>query len=161
SRQKKQDLVLLSDGAGEIAEVGSGVTKWRAGDRVVACFFPNWPGGPATEDRVAASLGGSVDGVACEYRAFHEDALAPAPRHLNVVRGATLPCAALTAWTAVIEHGALQPGQSVLTQGTGGVSLFALQFARAAGAQVVATSSSAAKLEKLRGLGAAHLINYT
>jgi alcohol dehydrogenase len=161
SRQKKQDLVMLSDGAGEIAEVGSGVTKWRVGDRVVACFFPRWQGGPATEDRVAASLGGSVDGVACEYRVFAEDGIAPAPRHLNFVRSATLPCAALTAWTAVIEHGAVGPGQSVLTQGTGGVSLFALQFARAAGAQVVATSSSAAKLEKLRGLGAAHVINYT
>src|SRR6516165_4054858 len=160
SRQKKQDLVLLGDGAGEIAEVGSDITRWRVGDRVVGCFFPHWQSGPATENRVKANLGGSVDGVACEYRVFGEDAIVPAPRHLNFVRGATLPCAALTAWTAVIEHGALRPGQSVLTQGTGGVSLFALQFARAAGAQVVATSSSAPKLEKLRALGAAHVINY-
>src|SRR5919204_4273790 len=86
SRQKKQDLVLLADGAGEIAEVGSDVIGWRVGDRVVACFFPKWHGGPATEDRVAASLGGAVDGVACEYRVFAEDAIVTAPRHLKFVR---------------------------------------------------------------------------
>ncbi|MFZ0127517.1 MAG: NAD(P)-dependent alcohol dehydrogenase [Xanthobacteraceae bacterium] len=160
TRQKKQDLVLLSDGAGEIVELGSEVSEWRVGDRVVGCFFPDWPAGPATERRVAASLGGSVDGVACEYRVFAEDAILPGPKHLNFVKSATLPCAGLTAWAAVIGTGDIGPGSSVLTQGTGGVSLFALQFAHAAGAQVIATSSSAAKLEKLRTLGAAHVINY-
>jgi alcohol dehydrogenase len=136
------------------------VSEWRVGDRVVGCFFPDWPAGPATERRVAASLGGSVDGVACEYRVFAEDAIRRGPKHLDFVKSATLPCAGLTAWAAVIGTGDIGPGSSVLTQGTGGVSLFALQFAHAAGAQVIATSSSAAKLEKLRTLGAAHVINY-
>jgi NADPH:quinone reductase-like Zn-dependent oxidoreductase len=161
ARQKRENLVLLSDGAGEIAEVGSEVTDWQVGDRVVGCFFPGWQGGPATERRTAATLGGSVDGVACEYRVFAADAIVRGPRHLNFVRSATLPCAALTAWAAVTGSGCVGPGASVLTQGTGGVSLFALQFARAAGAQVVATSSNAQKLEKLRVLGAAHVLDYT
>jgi len=160
ARQKKQDLVMLSDGAGEVVELGSEVTNWQVGDRVVACFFPDWQAGPPTERRLAANLGGSIDGVACEYRVFAEDAIVRGPKHLNFVRSATLPCAALTAWAAVIGQGGVGPGASVLTQGTGGVSLFALQFARAAGAQVIATSSSEAKLEKLRTLGAAHVINY-
>jgi NADPH:quinone reductase-like Zn-dependent oxidoreductase len=160
SRQKKQDLVLLSDGAGEIVELGSEVTGWRVGDRVIGCFFPDWQSGPATERRVAKSLGGSIDGVACEYRVFAQDAILPSPKHLNFTKSATLPCAALTAWTAVIGHGDVGLGQSVLTQGTGGVSLFALQFARAAGTQVIATSSSEPKLDKLRALGANHVINY-
>jgi NADPH:quinone reductase-like Zn-dependent oxidoreductase len=160
SRQKRENLVLLSDGAGEIVEVGSEVTDWQVGDRVLGCFFPGWPGGPATDRRVAASLGGSVDGVACEYRVFAADAIVRGPRHLNFVRSATLPCAALTAWAAVVGSGCVGPGASVLTQGTGGVSVFALQFARAAGAQVIATSSNAQKLEKLRVLGADHVLDY-
>jgi NADPH:quinone reductase-like Zn-dependent oxidoreductase len=160
ARQKKQDLVLLSDGAGEIVELGHDVADWKVGDRVVGCFFPKWQAGPATERRVAASLGGSVDGVACEYRVFAQDAILRGPKHLNFVKSSTLPCAGLTAWAAVIGTGDIGPGASVLTQGTGGVSLFALQFARAAGAQVIATSSSAPKLEKLRTLGATHVINY-
>jgi NADPH:quinone reductase-like Zn-dependent oxidoreductase len=159
-RQKKENLVPLGDGAGEIVDVGNEVEGWRVGDRVVGCFFPNWHSGPATERKVAANLGGTVDGVACEYRVFAQDAIVAAPKHLNFVKASTLPCAALTAWTAVITNGDVGPGQSVLTQGTGGVSLFALQFARAAGAQVIATSSSAPKLDKLRALGAAHVINY-
>ena len=160
ARQKKQNLVMLSDGAGEIVELGSEVADWRVGDRVVGCFFPDWQAGPPTERRIATSLGGSVDGVACEYRVFDQDAILRGPKHLNFVRSATLPCAALTAWAAVTGTGGIGLGSSVLTQGTGGVSLFALQFARAAGAQVIATSSSAPKLEKLRALGAAHVINY-
>jgi NADPH:quinone reductase-like Zn-dependent oxidoreductase len=160
SRQKRENLVPLSDGAGEIVEIGSEVDDWHVGDRVVGCFFPGWQGGPATERRTAESLGGSLDGVACEYRAFAADVVVRGPRHLNFVRSATLPCAALTAWAAVIGSDCVGPGASVLTQGTGGVSLFALQFARAAGAQVIATSSSAQKLEKLRVLGADHVVNY-
>ena len=160
TRQKKQNLVPLSDGAGEIVALGADVDGWQVGDRVVGCIFPDWQSGPATPRRVTASLGGSVDGVACEYRVFRQDAILPGPRHLNFVRSSTQPCAALTAWAGVIADGGVGPGQSVLTQGTGGVSLFALQFARNAGAQVIATSSSAAKLEKLRTLGANHVINY-
>jgi alcohol dehydrogenase len=157
SHQRHENLVPLSDGAGEIVELGSGVTRWKVGDRVVGCFFPEWQSGPATEAHVSLALGGSVDGVACEYRVFAEHAVLTIPPHLNFIEAACLPCAGLTAWTAT--NGG-SPGQSVLTQGTGGVSLFALQFARIAGADVIATSSSAAKLARLRELGASHVINY-
>jgi len=160
SQQKRCDLVPLSDGAGEIVEVGAAVTRWRVGDRVVGCFFARWDSGPPNEQRLAATLGGSIDGVACEYRVFGENAILPIPAHLDFVQAATLPCAALTAWVAVIEQNAIGPSASVLTQGTGGVALFAVQFATMAGAGVIATSSTADKLERLRGLGARHLINY-
>jgi alcohol dehydrogenase len=161
SQQKRENLVPLSDGAGEIAELGEGVRRWRVGDRVIGCFFPDWQSGVPTEQRVARALGGSADGVACEYRVFGEDSIVASPPHLEFAEAATLPCAALTAWVAVTEHGAILPGAAVLTQGTGGVALFALQFARLAGADVVSTSSSAEKLYRLRGLGATHLIDYT
>ncbi len=160
SQQKRADLVPLSDGAGEIVETGPGVTQWRAGDRVVGCFFANWPSGPPSAERVAANLGASVDGVASEYRVFGEHAILPIPTHLAFVQAATLPCAALTAWVALIEHHAIGPSNIVLTQGTGGVALFAVQFATIAGAGVIATSSTADKLERLRALGARQLINY-
>jgi len=157
SHQRHQNLVPLSDGAGEIVEVGSNVTRWKTGDRVVGCFFPQWHDGPPTVARMAQALGGSADGVACEYRVFAEDAILAMPPHLGFVEAACLPCAGLTAWVAT-NGGA--PGASALTQGTGGVSLFALQFARMAGAEVVATSSSDEKLARLRALGATHVINY-
>lgn len=150
TQQKRGDLVPLSDGAGEVAEVGAGVTRWQVGDRVVGCFFARWDGGPANEQRLAATLGGSVDGTACEYRVFGENAILPIPAHLDFVQAATLPCAALTAWVAVIEQHAIGPSNTVLTQGTGGVALFAVQFAAAAGAGVIATSSTAERLEQLR-----------
>jgi NADPH:quinone reductase-like Zn-dependent oxidoreductase len=159
SQQRHENLVPLSDGAGEIVELGSGVTRWKAGDRVVGCFFPEWQSGPATEARVSRALGGSADGVACEYRAFAEHAILEIPTYLSFVEAACLPCAGLTAWVAACAD-TLGPGQTVLTQGTGGVSLFALQFARIAGADVIATSSSAEKLARLRALGANHVINY-
>ncbi|MGZ8331473.1 MAG: zinc-dependent alcohol dehydrogenase family protein [Rhodoplanes sp.] len=160
SQQKRSDLVPLSDGAGEIVELGEGVTRWRAGDRVVGCFFPGWQSGPPNAERLAVNLGASVDGVACEYRVFGEDAILRIPPHLDYAEAATLPCAALTAWVAVIEQHAINPSHAVLTQGTGGVALFALQFAALAGAAVIATSSTTDKLERLRALGARHLINY-
>lgn len=160
SMQKRENLVPLSDGAGEIVALGDGVSGWRIGDRVVGCFFPDWESGEATERRLERVLGGSVDGVAAEYRVFGEHAILPVPAHLDFVEAAAFPCAGLTAWTAVIAQGAIGPGQAVLTQGTGGVSLFALQFATMAGATVVATSSGPAKLERLRALGARHVINY-
>jgi alcohol dehydrogenase len=161
SQQKRENLVPLSDGAGEIAELGEGVRHWRVGDRVIGSFFPDWHNGEPTEARVGRALGGSADGVASEYRVFGEDAIVASPANLDFAEAATLPCAALTAWVAVVHHGAIHPGTTVLTQGTGGVALFALQFAKLAGADVVATSSSAEKLYRLRGLGAAHLIDYT
>jgi alcohol dehydrogenase len=160
TQQKRGDLVPLSDGAGEVVECGPGVTRWRVGDRVVSCFFAAFAGGPVSEERLRATLGGSVDGVACEYRVFPEGAILPVPAHLDFIQAATLPCAALTAWVAVISQHGIGPSHSVLTQGTGGVALFAVQFARMAGATVISTSSSAEKLERLRALGATHLINY-
>ena len=160
SHQRHENLIPLSDGAGEVIEVGPGVKAWSTGDRVVGHIFPKWKTGKPNEERLSASLGGSVDGVACEYRVFGENEILRVPDHLSYEEAAALPCAALTAWVSVIAQGQIGPGQSVLTQGTGGVSLFALQFAKMAGAEIVATSSSAEKLERLRKLGASHVINY-
>ena len=160
SHQRRENLIPLSDGAGEVVEVGAGVTQWTTGDRVVGHIFPKWLTGRPDEDRLSASLGGSVDGVACEYRVFGEHEILRVPDHLNYAEAAALPCAALTAWVSVVAQAQTGPGQSVLTQGTGGVSLFALQFAKVAGAGIVATSSSAEKLDLLRKLGASHVINY-
>jgi alcohol dehydrogenase len=158
--QKLENLILLSDGAGEIAAVGPGVSEWKAGDRVVGCFFPDWQDGAPDEAKLARTLGGTADGVAAEYRVFGKNEILPIPPGLSFVEAATLPCAALTAWSCIHSAYRTGPGDIVLTQGTGGVSLFALQFAVAAGATVFATSSSEEKLERLRALGAAHLINY-
>ncbi len=160
SHQRRENLIPLSDGAGEIAALGDGVTAWKMGDRVTGHIFPKWLTGPPTEARLSASLGGSADGVACEYRVFGENEILRVPDHLSFAEGAALPCAALTAWVSVIAQGQVGPGQTVLTQGTGGVSLFALQFAKMAGAAVVATSSNTEKLERLRALGANYVINY-
>ncbi|SLN21863.1 zinc-dependent alcohol dehydrogenase family protein [Oceanibacterium hippocampi] len=160
SQQRQSDLVPLSDGAGEVEAVGAGVTGYKAGDRVVGHFFPAWQSGEPSEARFSVNLGGRMDGVACEYRLFRPDAIAHVPEHLSLAEAAALPCAGLTAWNAVIAQGETKPGDCVLVQGTGGVSLFGLQFAHAAGATVIATSSSDAKLERCRALGADHLINY-
>jgi alcohol dehydrogenase len=160
SMQRQAGLIPLSDGAGEVVEVGPGVRGCKPGDRVVGCFFPDWQGGPPAESRLRADLGGMNDGVAAEYRCFRADAVLPIPPHMDFAQAATLPCAALTAWNAVRTQGAAGPEHCVLTQGTGGVSLFAVQFAAAAGARVIATSSSAAKTHRLAELGASHTINY-
>lgn len=153
-------VVPLSDGAGEVVDRGPAVTRWRPGDRVAGLFLPGWQSGPPTAARLAAALGGSADGVLAEYVAFDEDAVVAVPGHLDFQEAATLPCAALTAWQAVVELGALHPGQTVLTLGSGGVSVFALQIAAAGGARVIATSGSDRKLERLAELGAADLVNY-
>lgn len=160
SQQKRSDLILLSDGAGEVVGVGEAVTEFKPGDRVIACFFQNWEAGRATAGRLRSGLGGLLDGVACEYRALPASGVMRMPDYLTWTEAATLPCAALTAWSAVVGETATRPGDSVVTQGTGGVSLFALQFALACGARVIATSSSDAKLARLAELGAAHLVNY-
>jgi NADPH:quinone reductase-like Zn-dependent oxidoreductase len=160
SWQRRESLILLSDGAGEVAAVGSGVSEWKVGDRVVGCFFPDWTDGPPTEDNTRRALGGSVDGVAAEYRVFGRNEILRVPPALSFVEAATLPCAALTAWNCLHTACQIGPEDIVLTQGTGGVSLFALQFARAAGAKIVATSSSEEKLARLRALGVSHVINY-
>jgi NADPH:quinone reductase-like Zn-dependent oxidoreductase len=160
SFQKRENLILLSDGAGEIVELGAGVSEWKTGDRVVGCFFPHWKDGEPQERLLRDALGGLVDGVACQYRVFGRDEILAIPKQLDFIEASTLPCAALTAWNAVREVAQVGPEDIVLTQGTGGVSLFAVQFAKAAGAVVIATSSSEEKLGRLRALGADHGVNY-
>jgi NADPH:quinone reductase-like Zn-dependent oxidoreductase len=160
SHQRSANLIPLSDGAGEVATVGEGVTRFRPGDRVVANFFQSWLAGIPDPEKLASGLGGRVDGVAAELRVLPEAGLCHTPAHLDDAEAAALPCAGLTAWSALVTHGGVQPGDIVLTQGSGGVSVFALQFARLAGATVVATSSAQAKLERLGALGADHLVNY-
>jgi NADPH:quinone reductase-like Zn-dependent oxidoreductase len=131
-------LVPLSDGAGEIVAVGRSVTRWRAGDRVVTSFFSDWVGGAQTSERAATALGGAVDGVLSECVVLPAHGVARAPEHMTDVEAATLPCAALTAWHSLFEGGdPLRPGQTVLLEGTGGVSIFGLQLAKLAGARVI------------------------
>ena len=158
--QKQERLIPLSDGAGEVVAVGSKVRGWKAGDRVLGCFFPRWQAGPLRPECVREDLGGMFDGVAVEKRVFRQDTLVRMPASMSFVEAATLPCAAATAWNALVELGGIEPGQRVLTQGTGGVSLFALQFAKLAGAEVYATSSTDAKLDLLRQLGADQVVNH-
>jgi NADPH:quinone reductase-like Zn-dependent oxidoreductase len=152
--------VPLSDGAGEIISVGAGVTAWKPGDRVVVPFMPGWLDGEISPAKSASALGGEVDGLLREFAVIRADALLPIPPHLDFELAATLPCAAVTAWNGLFVSGDLQPGRTLLLQGTGGVSLFGLQFARMAGATIILISSSDAKLERARAMGAHHTINY-
>ncbi len=152
--------IPLSDGAGEVLEVGEGVTEFSAGDAVVSLFFQNRVDGNPRGFDHAFSSGDGVDGFACQLACVPATAVTKAPKNLNAQQAATLPCAGLTAWRALMVNGPVEPGQTVLVQGTGGVSLFALQFAKAAGARVIATSSSEEKLERLRALGVDAVINY-
>jgi len=152
--------IPISDGAGEIVSVGSEVTTWKPGDRVVIPFFPAWLEGELTAAKAASALGGDVDGVLREFATVQAAALLPIPAHLSFEQAATLPCAAVTAWNGLFVSGHLQPGQTLLLQGTGGVSLFGLQFGRLAGANIILISSSDAKLERARTMGAQHTINY-
>jgi NADPH:quinone reductase-like Zn-dependent oxidoreductase len=155
----KADVVMCADGAGEIVAVGQGV-RWRAvGDRVAAAMFPDWFDGPIVPE-YAAQIGGSLDGMLSEYVALDEDAVLPVPDHLTFEEGATLPCAAVTAWNALTGARRLQAGHTVLTLGTGGVSLFALQFAKLFGARVIATTSSEEKASRLKAAGADEVVNY-
>lgn len=152
--------IPMSDGAGEVVAVGTGVTRHAVGDAVMSTFFPNWPAGPVSAERTRGVPGDHVDGFAAEYVCLPAAAFTRVPQGYSWAEAATLPCAALTAWRALFVENAVRAGDWVLTQGTGGVSIFALQFAKAVGARVIATSSSAAKLERLRALGADCLINY-
>jgi NADPH:quinone reductase-like Zn-dependent oxidoreductase len=153
-------IIPLSDGAGEVIEVGAGVTRVKVGDKVAGCFFQRWPGGEAGPAVHASALGGSLDGMLAEYAVLEEEGVVKIPAHLSVEEGATLPCAGVTAWHALVEHGKVIAGQTVLLQGTGGVSIFALQLAHAMGVQVVIISSSDDKLARAKKLGANHGINY-
>jgi NADPH:quinone reductase-like Zn-dependent oxidoreductase len=160
SSESRLPLVPLSDCAGEVVEVGTDVRRFKIGDRVAAAPLPEWVTGPFSNAMLASALGGAVDGVLGEYFSCDQRALVAISEWLSFEEAATLPCAALTAWNALFEHSDLKPGQTVLVQGSGGVSVFALQFAVAAGARVIATSCSDLKLERLRELGATHVINY-
>jgi NADPH:quinone reductase-like Zn-dependent oxidoreductase len=152
--------IPMSDGAGEVVAVGEGVSAFKPGDQVMSTFFPNWPAGGPMLERLIGVPGDHVDGFAAELVAAPASAFTRMPKGWSFAQAATLPCAALTAWRALMVEARIKPGDVVLTQGTGGVSIFALQLAKAAGAVVISTSSSDAKLERLKALGADHLINY-
>src|SRR5262245_29631418 len=139
----------LSDGVGTISAVGDGVTRVKAGDRVATCFCQRWIDGPLDDAKFKSALGGGQQGVLAEQVVLHEDGVVHVPAHLSDAEVATLPCAALTAWNALIATGNLKTGDTVLIQGTGGVSLFALQFAMLTGARVIATSGHNEKLARV------------
>ena len=153
-------IVPTSDGAGEVVAVGSEVKRFQAGDRVASIFFPRWIDGTPTAEKTSIAPGGNADGLLASHAFFDESALTRIPAHLNFHEAATLTCAGVTAWNALFVEGRLQAGDSVLLQGTGGVSIWGLQLAKAAGIRTIITSSSDAKLEHARTLGANETINY-
>jgi NADPH:quinone reductase-like Zn-dependent oxidoreductase len=159
-RTPEPGRVPLSDGTGEVVSVGSEVTRFKPSDRVAGCFFQGWVSGRFRPELHKTALGGSIDGVLAELVVFAEEGLVPVPSHLTFTEAATLPCAAVTAWQALIVRGRLAMGETVLLLGTGGVSIFGLQLAHLSGAKVIVTSSSDAKLERARQLGADECINY-
>jgi NADPH:quinone reductase-like Zn-dependent oxidoreductase len=156
----KPNAIPLSDGAGEVVAVGSDVSRFKIGDRVASAFFPDWIAGEVNPSVIARARGGKLDGMLAEFAVLAETGAIDIPGHLSWEEAATLPCAALTAWHAVLETGRIRAGETVLLLGTGGVSLFALQFAKLHGARVIITSSSGAKLERAKALGADETINY-
>jgi NADPH:quinone reductase-like Zn-dependent oxidoreductase len=159
ARNLKLPLIPLSDGAGEVAETGAGVTRVKRGDRVAGIFMQSWLSGDTSPVFARSALGGGIDGMLAEYVVLHQDGVVHIPSHLSYEEAATLPCAGVTAWNALTTW-TLEPGITVLAQGTGGVSIFALQFAKLAGARVILTSSSDEKLRRAAEMGANSLINY-
>ena len=160
-RQVQAPVVPLSDGCGVIEKVGPGVTRVKPGDRVATLFFQRWDAGIPTLDKRASALGTAAEpGAARELAVFGEGGVSKVPEYLTDEQVATLPCAGLTAWRAMFEDARLQPGDSVVLQGTGGVSIFGLQFAKAAGYRTIITSSSDEKLARAKKMGADHTINY-
>lgn len=151
--------IPCSDGAGEVVAIGEGVTEWKPGDRVMGIFMQNWLEGPLTPARAKGALGGDIDGMLTDYIVLKEQGLVPIPDHLSYQEAATLPCAAVTAWNA-LRAGGVRQGSRVLIQGTGGVSIFALQFAKLMGATVLGVSSSYEKLQRAVGLGLDGGLNY-
>lgn len=156
----KFPFVPNSDGAGEVIATGPGVTSVSAGDRVCSCFFQIWEDGPCTPEIMASALGGALPGVLAEEVILQECGVIPAPEHFSFEEASTLPCAALTAWNAIVETGQTKAGDTVLLLGTGGVSIYALQFAVMLGARVIITSSSDEKLARAREMGASETVNY-
>jgi NADPH:quinone reductase-like Zn-dependent oxidoreductase len=158
---KSLPLIPMSDGAGEVVAVGERVTRFKTGDRVAGIFMQSWIIGAMTAADKGTALGGEIDGMFAEFVALDESGAVKIPDNLSFEEASTLPCAAVTAWNALFETGNLKPGDKVLTLGTGGVSVFAAQFAHAAGAEVIITSSSDEKLQRAqKELGAKHIINY-
>ena len=155
----KLPRIPCSDGAGEVAAIGEGVTRWKPGDRVAGIFMQNWLDGPLTPAKAKGALGGDIDGMLAEYVVLRDTGLVRLPEHLSFAEAATLPCAAVTAWNA-LAAGRLKPGATILILGTGGVSIFALQLARMMGVRVLGISGSAAKLERARSLGLDAGLNY-
>ena len=153
-------LIPVSDGVGIVRELGDGVSRVAIGDRICPLFMQGWISGPPNRERLSTTLGGPIDGVMAEFRCFPQDSVSKVPEELTDLEASTLPCAALTAWSALIEKGKLQPGESVLIQGTGGVSLFALQFAKICGARCILISGSNEKMKRAQELGADEVLNY-
>jgi NADPH:quinone reductase-like Zn-dependent oxidoreductase len=160
AKRRKAPIVPASDGAGEVVEVGAAVQRVKVGDRVAGSFFPTWLSGDLSDYHHARALGGGQDGMLAEEVVLAESAWVPMPARLSFEAAATLPCAGVTAYHALFEAARLRAGDTVLVQGTGGVSMFGLQLAKAAGARVIVTSSSAAKRERATALGADHVIDY-
>ncbi len=160
-RQKHKNLIPTSDAAGDVIAVGNKIKDFRVGDRVIPIFFSDWITGDPDQATIVSDWGRDRDGMLCALKVFKSHQLVTTPSHLSDPEAACLPCAGLTAWNAIQGERKVNAGDLILTQGTGGVSLFALQFAKQAGARVIITSSSDQKLEKARALGADHLINYS
>lgn len=159
-RKSVPGLIPVSDAAGEVVEIGAGVKAFAVGDRVIGAFHPRWFGGEMPSTIQSDSYGAESDGWLCDLKAVSQEAVVRMPKALSCEEGSTLPCAGLTAWTALTGPAPIRAGHTVLVMGSGGVSLFALQLARAVGATVIATTSNAAKAERLKALGAAEIVNY-
>jgi NADPH:quinone reductase-like Zn-dependent oxidoreductase len=153
-------LVPVSDAVGKVVAVGDGVTRAKVGDRVAPTFWRDWIGGDSAAALVGTTLGGPLDGVLAEDIGLEEQRIVHVPRHLSDVEAATLPCAGVASWHALVTVGNLRPGDTVLIQGTGGVAIFALQFALMMDASPIVMSSSDAKLARAREMGAVHTVNY-
>ncbi|MED4781150.1 NAD(P)-dependent alcohol dehydrogenase [Brevibacillus choshinensis] len=156
----QEPLIPVSDGVGEVIALGEQTSRFQIGERVSGIFTQSWISGKPTKANWSSSLGSPLNGLLAEYVVLPEEGLVRVPAHLTDVEAATLPCAGVTAWHAIVEEGKVMPGDTVVVQGTGGVSLFALQFAKLAGATVIVTSSRDEKLERAKAMGADHGINY-
>ncbi|WP_373529591.1 NAD(P)-dependent alcohol dehydrogenase [Nostoc sp.] len=157
---QKLPVIPLSDGAGEVVAIAEGVTRVKVGDRVAGIFFQDWISGKLTRQKIRSAMGGAIDGMLAEYVVLNQNGVVLLPEHLSYEEGASLPCAAVTAWQALVHRGGVIPGETLLLLGTGGVSIFALQFAKVLGAKVIITSSSDEKLARAKQLSADETINY-
>ncbi|MDF2182418.1 NAD(P)-dependent alcohol dehydrogenase [Neptuniibacter sp. CAU 1671] len=159
-RNDVRPIIPVSDGAGEVVSVGAGVNGFKPGDRVIGNFFQHWVDGQMGDAGLTSALGGAINGVLADYFILHEEGTVKIPDYLSYAEAATLPCAATTAWHALVDVGGIKPGDTILLLGTGGVSIFGLQLAKAMGAEVIITSSSDEKLARAKAMGADHTINY-